>query len=255
MDRSLASDALLARGESSGVDGGGQLIDAVSDGVRPRRRKAQEQAIGCTTPDEVRPERGDFYPSRPRFLIDELFVDILEVRHRVQPCLYRSQLKRAGACPLDRVGQRFETLAIGRSHPAQVPRVVTVDDEVGKRHLFEKGRVKIRRTASGEKAVVQIGRDLASWLGSVGGLSLVGATMGNQLFAGALHSSLVGFLVGALFAPEAYQYFPYFAVAYTAVLVAIEQERMSIEFTSAGSGRPEILAENQGRGQRYQDYG
>jgi O-antigen ligase len=46
-----------------------------------------------------------------------------------------------------------------------------------------------------------------------------------KLFAGALHSSLIGFLVGALFAPEAYQYFPYFAVAYTAVLLAIEQEQ------------------------------
>jgi hypothetical protein len=30
-----------------------------------------------------------------------------------------------------------------------------------------------------------------------------------------------------LFAPEAYQYFPYFAVAYTAVLLAIEQEAES----------------------------
>ncbi|MGD0513531.1 MAG: O-antigen ligase family protein [Terriglobales bacterium] len=48
-----------------------------------------------------------------------------------------------------------------------------------------------------------------------------------KLFAGALHSSLVGFLVGALFAPEAYQYFPYFAVAYTAVLLAIERGRES----------------------------
>jgi hypothetical protein len=48
-----------------------------------------------------------------------------------------------------------------------------------------------------------------------------------KLFAGALHSSLVGFLVGALFAPEAYQYFPYFAVAYTAVLLAIEREAES----------------------------
>ena len=47
----------------------------------------------------------------------------------------------------------------------------------------------------------------------------------TKLLAGALHSSLVGFLVGALFAPEAYQYFPYFAVAYTAVLLATEQER------------------------------
>jgi hypothetical protein len=46
-----------------------------------------------------------------------------------------------------------------------------------------------------------------------------------ELFAGALHSSLVGFLVGALFAPEAYQYFPYFAVAYTSVLLAIVKEQ------------------------------
>jgi hypothetical protein len=46
----------------------------------------------------------------------------------------------------------------------------------------------------------------------------------RQLFVGALRSSLVGFVVGALFAPEAYQYFPYFAVAYTSVLVAIVRE-------------------------------
>ncbi len=55
-----------------------------------------------------------------------------------------------------------------------------------------------------------------------------------QLFAGALHASLVGFLVGALFAPEAYQYFPYFAVAYTAVLLAIEQERKQNAAGKAG---------------------
>ncbi len=58
-----------------------------------------------------------------------------------------------------------------------------------------------------------------------------------KLFAGALHSSLVGFLVGALFAPEAYQYFPYFAVAYTAVLVAIEQEQRSGELSLGASNR------------------
>jgi hypothetical protein len=46
-----------------------------------------------------------------------------------------------------------------------------------------------------------------------------------QLFVGALHSSLVGFLIGSLFAPEAYQYFPYFAVAYTSVLLAISNEK------------------------------
>jgi O-Antigen ligase len=45
------------------------------------------------------------------------------------------------------------------------------------------------------------------------------------LFVGALHSSLVGFVVGALFAPEAYQYFPYFSVAYTSVLLALIQAR------------------------------
>ncbi len=46
----------------------------------------------------------------------------------------------------------------------------------------------------------------------------------TTLFAGALHSSLVGFVVGALFAPEAYQFFPYFAVGYTSVLLAMAQE-------------------------------
>jgi O-antigen ligase len=48
----------------------------------------------------------------------------------------------------------------------------------------------------------------------------------TDLFVGGLHSSLVGFLVGALFAPEAYQYFPYFAVAYTSVLLAIAKEKL-----------------------------
>jgi O-antigen ligase len=43
----------------------------------------------------------------------------------------------------------------------------------------------------------------------------------TTLLAGALHSSLIGFVVGASFAPEAYQLFPYYAVAYTSVLLAI----------------------------------
>jgi len=50
----------------------------------------------------------------------------------------------------------------------------------------------------------------------------------TELFAGALYATLVGFVVGALFAPEAYQYFPYFAVAYTSVMVAIANERQQI---------------------------
>jgi O-antigen ligase len=44
------------------------------------------------------------------------------------------------------------------------------------------------------------------------------------LFAGALHASLIGFGFGAVFSPEAYQFFPYFAVAYTSALLAIVKE-------------------------------
>ena len=44
------------------------------------------------------------------------------------------------------------------------------------------------------------------------------------LFVGALQSSLVGFVTGACFAPEAYQFFPYFAVAFTATLLQTIKE-------------------------------
>jgi len=59
----------------------------------------------------------------------------------------------------------------------------------------------------------------------------------TTLFVGALHSSLVGFVVGALFAPEAYQLFPYFSVAYTAVLLVIISEREREPIPSAGGER------------------
>jgi O-antigen ligase len=52
------------------------------------------------------------------------------------------------------------------------------------------------------------------------------------LFAGALHSSLVGFVVGALFSPEAYQFFPFFAVAYSSALYAYMQERDKTKATA-----------------------
>lgn len=42
-----------------------------------------------------------------------------------------------------------------------------------------------------------------------------------KIFVGAIHSSLIGFVVGACFAPEAYQFYPYFAVAYTSAMVAM----------------------------------
>jgi O-antigen ligase len=47
----------------------------------------------------------------------------------------------------------------------------------------------------------------------------------TRLFIGALHSSMVGFVVGACFAPEAYQFFPYFTVAYTSALLKLIQEQ------------------------------
>lgn len=50
----------------------------------------------------------------------------------------------------------------------------------------------------------------------------------TTLFVGALHSSLIGFAVGALFAPEAYQFFPYFSVAYTSALLAIVQKQAPV---------------------------
>ena len=55
--------------------------------------------------------------------------------------------------------------------------------------------------------------------------ALRGIDRDTELFSGALYATLVGFIVGALFAPEAYQYFPYFAVAYTSVLLAIAREK------------------------------
>ena len=45
------------------------------------------------------------------------------------------------------------------------------------------------------------------------------------LFLGAMKSALVGFVVGACFAPVAYSYFPYFFVCYTSALVATFAER------------------------------
>jgi hypothetical protein len=54
-----------------------------------------------------------------------------------------------------------------------------------------------------------------------------------DLFSGALYATLIGFIVGAFFAPEAYQYFPYFAVAYTSVLFAIAKEKEPSEISAA----------------------
>jgi len=50
----------------------------------------------------------------------------------------------------------------------------------------------------------------------------------TSLFVGGLHASMIGFAIGAMFAPEAYQFFPYFAVAYTSALFAIIAEREKV---------------------------
>lgn len=58
-----------------------------------------------------------------------------------------------------------------------------------------------------------------------------------KLFTGGLQSVLFGFGVGALFGPEAYQFFSYFAVAYTSVLLAYvrEQDRNSAALKAAAN--------------------
>jgi O-antigen ligase len=64
------------------------------------------------------------------------------------------------------------------------------------------------------------------------------------LFVGALHSSLIGFAVGALFAPEAYQFFPYLAVAFTATLLATLKEReLQPDMATPGPSKPRHFLE------------
>jgi O-antigen ligase len=65
----------------------------------------------------------------------------------------------------------------------------------------------------------------------------------TRLIVGALFTSLVGFMVGACFAPEAYEYFPYFTIAYIAALRAIVEER---EAEAVPGGPP-------GRNRRFRD--
>ncbi len=71
------------------------------------------------------------------------------------------------------------------------------------------------------------------------------------LFVGALHSTLVGFVVGACFAPEAYQFFPYFAVAFTSTLLQTLKERDQLELNTPlpGPRKPRHFLEV------YADYG
>lgn len=72
---------------------------------------------------------------------------------------------------------------------------------------------------------------------------LSGNSKDVKLFAGALHASLAGFLVGSLFASCAYQFFPYFLVAYTTVLLRIAKEQVARSVKDEPNGRaiPEDL--------------
>jgi O-antigen ligase len=57
-----------------------------------------------------------------------------------------------------------------------------------------------------------------------------------ELYRGALHASLVGFVVGAAFAPQAYLYFPYLTVLYTAVLAAMVEQKGHAHQPSRANG-------------------
>ncbi|MGB9205986.1 MAG: O-antigen ligase family protein [Terriglobales bacterium] len=63
------------------------------------------------------------------------------------------------------------------------------------------------------------------------------------LYVWALQSSLVGFAVGACFAPEAYQFFPYFAVAFTATLLRTVQEQELTPGTAPPPKKPRHFLE------------
>ena len=62
----------------------------------------------------------------------------------------------------------------------------------------------------------------------------------TKLFIGALVSSLVGFMVGSCFAPEGYQYFPYFTVCYTSVFLAMSKEREASTVAPQGFATPPV---------------
>jgi O-antigen ligase len=72
----------------------------------------------------------------------------------------------------------------------------------------------------------------------------------TMFFVGALHSSLIGFAVGACFAPEAYQFFPYFAVAYTSVLLAMVQMQETAALPPTSLRQPVRWRQAYGRDKR-----
>jgi O-antigen ligase len=73
----------------------------------------------------------------------------------------------------------------------------------------------------------------------------------TTLLVGALHSSLIGFVVGALFGPEAYQFFPYFAIAYTSALVAtVNEQEYGTDLSAQKSQRRSLFGDLHTRNQK-----
>ena len=68
-----------------------------------------------------------------------------------------------------------------------------------------------------------------------------------KLFIGALTSSLVGFMVGASFAPEGYQFFPFFTIAYVSALLATVEEQGSDAAPPRGRSRLREIYANHDR--------
>jgi O-antigen ligase len=71
-----------------------------------------------------------------------------------------------------------------------------------------------------------------------------------RLFRGALMASLIGFVIGAAFSPEAYHFFPYLTVCYTAVLLAIVNEKAAVEPARSTQGWRRFPSANAGLGRQ-----
>ena len=64
---------------------------------------------------------------------------------------------------------------------------------------------------------------------------LVGGQDEFMLFAGALHASLIGYVIGSFFASVAYSFFPYFLVAYTTALLKVSRDGAPSALDSKGA--------------------
>src|SRR5262249_30721617 len=106
--------------------------------------------------DEVHPEWGDFDTPLPRLPTHAVFVDAVQMSDNVQAGLHMVKFERAAAERVRRISQHLESLAVDGSHPAQVARVVSADNEVCERHLFEQWRMQISGASSPGECAAEI---------------------------------------------------------------------------------------------------